>query len=319
MKNPVARLAKIDPRTVWQNEAYDFTPWLAEHLEELGEVLGMDLEVVEREAAVGEFSADIIARDLNQNRVVVIENQLAQTDHSHLGQIITYAAGFDAAVIVWVSREIRDEHRQALDWLNRRSGDDTEFFGVVLELVQIDDSRPAANFRLAAFPNTWSRQTKARVAKAETLTDRRRAYLEFFQALIDELRTKHQFTNARAGQPQNWYTFPTGVSGIGYSASFASGGRLRVELYIDVGDADTNAAILAALEASKAEAEAHFDVPLSWEPLEGRRACRVALYRDNSSITEADQQELLAWTVEMLLRFKSVFGPGLREAVKMAS
>jgi hypothetical protein len=291
VNEPVARLAKIDPRTVWQNEAYDFTPWLAEHLDHLGEMLGIDLEIVEREASVGEFSADIVARDLNRDRIVIIENQLQSTDHSHLGQLVTYAAGLDAAVVVWVSREIRDEHRQALDWLNRRSDGDTEFFGVVLELVQIDNSRPAANFRLAAFPNTWSQQTRARVSKAETLSDKRTAYREFFQALIDELRTRHRFTNARVGQPQNWYTFPTGISGIGYGTTFASGERLRVQLKIDVGDADSNTAILNALAADKEQIGEKFGAPLEWEPLEGRRACRIAVYRYNSSITGGDQDK----------------------------
>lgn len=314
-------MAKIDPRSVWRNEAFDFTPWLADNLALLGEVLGMDLEIAEREAPVGEFAADIVARDLNRDRVVIIENQLEPTDHSHLGQLITYAAGFDAAVVVWLSRELREEHRQALDWLNRQSGGDTEFFGLVLELVRIDDSRPAVNFRLAAFPNTWSRETKARVTRSETLSDKRVAYQAFFQALIDELRTKHRFTNARVGQPQNWYAFATGITGIVYGAAFAAGGRLRAEVYIDAGDGDLNSRIFEEFKRDKRAIDEAFGGALSWEELENRRACRIAVYRDNSSILEPaiDRDVLLQWTIDCLTRLKQVFGPRLRPAFETAS
>ena len=117
-----------------------------------------DLEVEAREAPVGSFSLDILARD-QDNRQVVIENQLEATDHTHLGQLLTYAAGFDANVIVWIAKNFRDEHRDALDLLNRRTGEDTEFFGVEVELWQIDDSRRAPYFKPVVTPNEWRKQT----------------------------------------------------------------------------------------------------------------------------------------------------------------
>jgi len=115
-------------------------------------------------------------------------------------------AGLDATVVIWVSREFREEHRQALDWLNRGDGTKTEFFGVVLELLRIDDSKPAVSFRLAASPNNWARRSKRDAAggTGEELSSKRSAYQEFFQQLIDELREKHRFTNARA--PDNLRT-----------------------------------------------------------------------------------------------------------------
>ena len=77
----------------------------------------------------------MLATDLNQNRPVIIENQLEATNHDHLGKLLTYAAGYDANVIVWLTREFRDEHRAALDWLNQRTSDDTQFFGVAVRTV----------------------------------------------------------------------------------------------------------------------------------------------------------------------------------------
>ena len=148
----LATIQRVELRDIWSNEAGEFTPWLAENMSVLGEALGMDLEVDAQEASVGSYALDILARD-QDNRQVVIENQLEATDHTHLGQLLTYAAGFDANVIVWIARNFRDEHREALDLLNRRTGEDTEFFGVEVELWKIDDSQPAVNFNLVATPN----------------------------------------------------------------------------------------------------------------------------------------------------------------------
>ena len=139
----LASIDRVDLREVWPHEADDFTPWLAENISRLGEALGLDLELQDTEAAVGGYSLDVLATDLNRNRTVVIENQLESTDHNHLGQLLTYAAGLDASVVVWITKEFRDEHRQALDWLNQHTDDETEFFGVAVEAWKIDGSRPA--------------------------------------------------------------------------------------------------------------------------------------------------------------------------------
>jgi Domain of unknown function (DUF4268) len=315
----LGNLQRVDPRTVWKHEAHDFTPWLATHIDELGEVLGLDLEVIEQEAGVGDFSADIIAKDLGRDRLVVIENQLEATDHSHLGQLITYAAGREAGLVVWVAREFREEHRQALDWMNRGSSEGTEYFGVAVELLQVDNSKPALNFKLIAAPNEW-RRSSSRTRAREGVTDKGAAYQKFFQALIDELRERHHFTNAHAGQPQNWYQFRTGVNGFVYAASFATKGRLRTEVYIDLKDADANERALEFLKASRADIEKDFGEALSWEDLQEKRACRVACYRPGT-IEDPDEEleKYRAWVVDRLLKFKRVFGPRLQAAIGAAT
>lgn len=300
-------LKRLDPRYIWELEAHDFTPWLARNLDRLGEALGLELELLEQESPVGNFSADILARDLGTNRTVVIENQLEPTDHSHLGQLITYAAGLDAGVVIWVCRELREEHRQALDWLNRGHGALTDFFGVVVELLQIDDSKPAVNFRPVAFPNDWTRRQGS--GSRGEITPKQQRYKQFFQQLIDELRETHRFTNARVGQPQSWYSFSSGTSGFTYGVSFAIGGRVRAELYIDTGDGEQNLSAFSRLHEEAETIEREFGEPLEWETLEGKRACRIATYRDGT-IEDPDEklEEYRAWAVERMLRFKKVFG-----------
>jgi hypothetical protein len=305
-------IRKVNIRDVWPNEAQDFTPWLAENLEKLGEVLGMDLEMIEREASVGNFSLDILAKDLSTGHNVIIENQFSDTDHDHLGKMLTYAAGFDASTVVWISETVRDEHRQTIEWLNERTDTDTQFFVIEIEVVKIDDSKPAYNFKPVVFPNEWHKTRKQ--SSSEKSSAKGEAYREYFQILIDELREKHSFTEARIAQPQNWFSFSSGVSGIVYGTSFAQGGRVRAELYIDVGDWDRNKKLFDWLTEQKQAIESEFSEPLSWERMEERRASRVAVYREGT-IEEDDEEalkQIRAWAIQKLLTFRKVFSPRLK-------
>jgi hypothetical protein len=313
----LGKLSLVDPRDVWKHEAKDFTPWLAKNLTLLGELLGLDLELTSSETSVGDFSADIIARDLGGDRVVVIENQLEATNHSHLGQIITYAAGLDAGVVVWLCRDFREEHRQALDWLNRNES--TEFFGVVIEVLRINDSLPAPHLRLVASPNRWSRESK-KTAQSTDPSEKGTAYKAFFQKLLEELREGHRFTNAKVAQAQNWYSFTTGTWGFKYGMSFASTAELRAELYIDFEDEALNNAAFDKLAADKAAIEAEYGAALRWERLDGRRACRVADYVPGAITDSADLLEQhRAWAVAQLLKLKLVLGPRLATVAKAIS
>lgn len=312
-------LQRQDPRAVWPNEAHDFTPWLAEHLDQLGAAIEMDLELVRRESDAGDFSIDLLARDLGRDRFVVIENQLTPTDHRHLGQSITYAAHADAGVVVWVCREFREEHRAALDWLNRGLSATTEFYGVVVEVLQIDKSRPAVNFRVVAAPAGRSSRRSAPGEDQEP-SDKGHRYRNFFQRLIDSLREKHHFTNARAGQPQSWYSFSSGVRGFVYGVNFPSGGRMCTELYIDGGDEDWNLEALRALREQSADIEREFGEKLDWQEMETKRACRIALYRKGSIMDPQDKlDEYMAWAIEHVLKLKRVFDPRIRKIARPAA
>jgi len=310
-------LKRLNLRDIWSHEATEFTPWLAENIADLGEALGLELELEQKEASVGDFSLDLLAKDLGTNRTVVIENQVTGTDHDHLGKLLTYASGFDASIVIWIAETIREEHRQALEWLNERTNDDTEFYGVVIEVLQIDESNPAYNFRPIVFPNEW-RKSVNRSSSAD-LSEKRESYRSYFQQLIDELRDVHKFTNAKIAQPQSWRYFSSGVSGFDYGMSFVQGKKARVELYIDTGDNEKNKAVHDIMLKDKEKIERDYGQSLLWERLDKKRACRIALYRDGYIDMDSEAlNEIRKWSIINLLQMRKTFKGKLQGYLEQA-
>ena len=173
------KLEKIDTREVWPREDEDFTPWLSkeENLEQLSEAVQMDLSLEETEQRVGSFRADIVCRDQFTENVVLIENQFNKTDHKHLGQILTYAAGTKAKSIIWIAENFTEEHRATLDWLNDKTDNEFNFFGIEIEAQRINGSIPAPNFKLVSKPNNYSKNMNK--ISNNQYTDSKRFYSYF--------------------------------------------------------------------------------------------------------------------------------------------
>ena len=155
-------LKKVELRDVWPHEALDFTKWLSEepNLAMLSSAVGIELELIETESSVGSFNVDIYAQEVGTGRRAIIENQLEDTNHDHLGKVITYAAGKGAEIIVWVVACARDEHRQAIEWLNQHTDNNFGFFLVEIELWSIGNSLPAPRFSVVEQPNEWTKTIK---------------------------------------------------------------------------------------------------------------------------------------------------------------
>ena len=187
----LGRLEKVELRDIWKTEAQDFTPWLAgeDNLALLSDTLGIDLELEAVEQNVGPFRADILCKDTLSDRWVLVENQLERTDHTHLGQLMTYAAGLDAVTIVWIASRVADEHRAAMDWLNEITDTEVRFFALEVELWRIGESPAAPKFNVVSKPNDWSRSTSAAskaVGEGELSPTRQlqREYWETVEALV---------------------------------------------------------------------------------------------------------------------------------------
>jgi hypothetical protein len=295
---------------VWKREATNFTPWIAERVSEIGNLLGYEFEHLQQEAPVGDFSLDILAKDLGTNRFVVIENQYGRTDHDHLGKLLTYTAGYNAKIIIIISEEFRDEHKKALEWLNENTNSDVEFYGLSVSVFKIDDSKPAYSFNIVVAPNEWQKSTIEKVVN--TSSERSERYQQFYQSVLDDLREK-KFSNAKKAQPQNWYTFTSGIPGYGLGLSFSKNSTARVELYIDCGDTEKNKERFDKLLGQKEKIESEIKEKLLWERLDNKQASRVAVEIEGT-IHDSDEEleKIRSWMIDRIVRFKAIFPKFLR-------
>ncbi len=239
----LGRLARVNLRGIWATEASDFTPWLAreENLAVLSETLDMELELEAQEKAVGPFRADILCKDSGSDAWVLIENQLERTDHSHLGQLLTYASGLEAVTIIWIAARFNDEHRSTLDWLNKITDEDFRFFGLEVELWRIGDSPAAPKFNIVSKPNDWSRsvaQAARAIDEAELSGTRlmQRAYWSALNAVLDQ--AAGPVSGNRKPQARAWMGYPIGRSRFNLGTAMNAAKRqIRAELYIAGDDA----------------------------------------------------------------------------------
>ncbi len=215
----LGRLDRVDLREIWTSESADFTPWLAEtdNLVILGDTIGLELELESQETKVGPFRADILCRDTGTNAWVLIENQLERTDHCHLGQLLTYAAGLKAVTVVWIAERFTEEHRAALDWLNEITDEKFAFFGLEIELWQIASSPVAPKFNVVCKPNDWSK-TISEAAEGE-ITETKLLQQEYWASLRDLLLERKSIVKPQKPRPQHWTNFAVGRSFFGIHAT----------------------------------------------------------------------------------------------------
>jgi hypothetical protein len=210
----LSRLERLELSSVWTHEAVSFTPWLAqeENLAQLGEAIGIELELEAQEKSVGPFRADILCKDADTDEWVLIENQLERTDHKHLGQLLTYAAGLQTVTIIWIAARFTDEHRAALDWLNQITGSTFRFFGVEIELWRIGSSPPAPRFNIVSKPNDFTQSVgaAARVIQADASSPLRLKQMQYWQQLSSMIESRNSLLRPRAARPQHWTTFGVG-------------------------------------------------------------------------------------------------------------
>lgn len=300
----------VELRDYWKDEAREFTPWLAseENLRLLGEAIGFELELEGIEIQVGAFKADIVAKELETQNRVLIENQLERTDHDHLGKLITYASGLNASAVIWIAAEINDEHRRALDWLNDITGKQCAFFGIEIELWRIGASDPAPKFNLVSHPNDWFKTLAGR-GENDALTETQLLNEEFWRAFGDFAKTKGTKLRLRKPRLQHWYPIPIGHSRFYLSLTASTKKRrLGCELYIR-----KSKLAFGLLRNDKEPIEREIGVALEWQDLPRKQDCRIAQYRPGDISDREAWPEFHAWLLERAEVFYRVFSKRVRE------
>ena len=304
----LGKINRVDIRDIWKNEAIDFTKWLAtdENLSMLADEVGIRMHLIKTEAEVGAFSADILAEEENTGRKIVIENQLGQTDHDHFGKLFTYGSGYEAGILIWICKDVREEHRKAIDWLNERTDSTLHIFVLKIEAWKIDGSSPAPKFQIVCSPNDWAKTVKD-TAGGSKLSATNMLQLDFwtdFNAYVEE---KHGQLKLRKPQPQHWYDIsiegiPTTQAYLSLVVSFARD-FIRCEFYIP-----NNKDLYHRMYQHKTEIEAELGFELSWQELPKAKASSINIKKQNVKLKDKETWEsCYKWLMETGSKCAEVF------------
>lgn len=313
MEKKLSKLAKVDLRAIWNHEALDFTKWLAqsENLDLLSEEIGVGIKLVETEANVGRFNVDILAEEESGGRKIVIENQLEDTNHDHLGKIITYASGYDAEIVIWIVKNAKEEHQRAVEWLNEHTDEEIGFFLIRLEVWQIDDSKPAPKFVVLASPNEWAKAIKTSATGGEELTDTKLKQLDFWTKFKNYVRQNDTQIRLQTPRPQHWFDVSMGSSEchIGLTVNSREN-TLGCEIWIG-----NNKELFHYLQDHKAEIEKEIGEAANW--VDAAVASRIVIKKSVTDIFEPNKMnDYFDWMYQKTILFQKVFGKYLREFKK---
>jgi hypothetical protein len=313
MKTTLGKLDRISLRKAWAHEAGEFTPWLAQvdNLILLAETLGIDeLELVGTEHPVGDFKVDILCSD--NGGKVIIENQLEKTNHTHLGQILTYAAGVGARKVIWVAESFRTEHVAALEFLNQHTTDELDFFAVEIELWRIGDSPMAPSFNVVVKPNDWAKTGQQNAKAAATMTPTKQRQLKFWTDWQTWLQAKGSSLRTQKPSPQHWTNIALGRSGVHLAATVNTREkRLGMEVYIDH---ENSKDIFRQLKAHQAQVDQALGAKLEWMELPDGHACRIQQVRGDAALANESQwPDYFAWLEQAGLRMSEVFRPLVKD------
>lgn len=309
MKQNLSKLKQVNLRNVWPHEALDFTNWLAEkeNLDLLSQEIGVSLKLIQTEANVGKFNVDILAEDELTSRKVIIENQLEDTNHDHLGKIITYAAGYDAQIVLWIVRNVREEHQRALEWLNEHSDQNIGFFLIKLELWQIENSNPAPKFDIIVSPNEWAKLVRNSVTNTSA-SETQMLQLTFWQSFKNYVSNIDKSLRLQTPRPQHWFEVSIGSS-LAHIALTINSKDNSISCEFQIPNEKT---LYNFLKERKLEIEQELGIEASW--YEARKYSGLRVKRSVENLfDETKQEEYFKWLYNKTIIFQRIFSKYLKE------
>lgn len=306
----LGKLKEVDLRTVWANEQYDFSAWLAqeENINELGNTLNLSLTDIQTEKYVGSYRCDIICKDEITGKNVLIENQLEPSNHDHLGKIITYASGLDASVVIWIVKNAREEHASAIEWLNKHTDDDLSFFLIEVHAYKIGDSKPAPLFKIIEQPNDFAKQIKT-IAQSGDLKDREIKRIEFWSKFNEVIDQRGKPFNKHKATKDHWYTVAVGSSQCFISIDLVNREHfIRVSTFIP-----NNKELYDEFYLHKAEIESAVNFELTWDRMDDKKV--AWFYTTISGLdfeNPTNYNDLMNKTIDTVLSLKKAFSPYIK-------
>lgn len=306
MLNKLGTLKKVSLREFWAHEALDFTQWLSkeENIQLLSDEIGVSLVNVRAEEAIGRYNVDLVAMDEDSERKVIIENQLEYTDHKHLGQIITYASGYNASIIIWIVKEVREEHQKAMEWLNNNTSADLSFFLIRMELWQIGDSPFAPKFHILVEPNDWAKALQQSSTSTDELTDTKLTQLEFWKQFIAFAKANNTTLRiGRKARAQHWYNISFGTSEAHLSATINTrDNTMATSVYIP-----KSPELYERFCNDREAIELATGFTMEWQELEGKLASRITVGRHGDVNNESEWEGHFTWLLEHVEKMAQVF------------
>ena len=303
----LGKIKEVDIRSVWPHEQYDFSKWLAEeeNIRTLGEEMNLSLTDVNTEQFVGSYRCDIICKDELTGKSVLIENQLEQTNHDHLGKIITYASGLDASVVVWIVAKARAEHASAIEWLNKHTDDEISFFLIEVHAYTIGDSAPAPMFKIVEQPNDFAKTVKAIAHKGE-LNETQTNRLQFWTQFNDVIEQRGKPFNKRKATSDHWYSVAIGSSQCHISIDLVNKEhRIRVGVWVS-----DNKELYDCFYEHKDEIEDSAGCNFVWDRLDNKKAAIICTYIPGLNYNKQENyRELMNKIVDLVIVMRSAFTP----------
>lgn len=303
----LGKIKEVDIRKVWNHEQYDFSKWLAfdENIKELGNTLNLELTDVETEKFVGSYRCDILCKDELTGKTVLIENQLEQTNHDHLGKIITYASGLDASVVVWIVSSARNEHSSAIEWLNKHTDESVSFFLIEIHALQIGDSDIAPMFKIIEQPNDFSKSAKE-LARNGELNKSQTCRLEFWTKFNEVIEERGKPFNKHKATTDHWYSIAVGSSLCHISVDLVNKEhKIRVGLWI----ADSKE-LYDSLYEHKEEIENVFGSSLDWDRLDEKKSSSFSTSIKGLDFGKQDNyHELMNTVIDNVIKLKNAIAP----------
>ncbi len=305
----LATLERIPVRKIWENEAKDFTPWLAENARLLFEEIGITAENIKTEKSVGRYFVDITAEESRTQKKIIVENQLERTDHDHLGKLLTYASSFDACIIVWVVSDITEEHQKAIEWFNEHMDDEIAFFLVKVEVYCIEDSKRAPKFNVVVEPNSWSKIVKRSGTTNNSITTTKLNHQKFWEGFKEFASKSDTDLNiSPKPKPRAWYDIYIGYGGICLRLDInTQDKRITAGIYIT-----DNKELYDRLSLKKNLFKEIVGEEIEWRTLEDKQASRILCSLSGSPHDKRKQKKYFRWMLDRSNEYAKAFRESTR-------